>query len=103
MEASFMDKPLFGDETIIHSLKARPILRCHLGHTSTPEYLWTKSDFEYYQCPDCGLVWVNPQLTDESVAQIYAKSFQSKAFRRASPGNALSYKRLLQNLEPKNL
>jgi 2-polyprenyl-3-methyl-5-hydroxy-6-metoxy-1,4-benzoquinol methylase len=33
---------------------------------------WTKSSYRYVSCTNCGMVYINPQLSDESVADIYS-------------------------------
>lgn len=85
--------------TTIHGLEAVEI-GCNLGHDAPPIHLWDKDEFGYYRCPECGLVWVNPQLTDESVAHIYAKGFTSKLKSKPHPTNFLAYRRPLKRLAP---
>lgn len=34
--------------------------------------VWTKNSFRYVRCANCGLIYINPQLSDESVAHIYS-------------------------------
>ncbi|MDX1993558.1 MAG: class I SAM-dependent methyltransferase [bacterium] len=83
---------------IISGLTARPVTRCHLGHSAAPLHVWDKDGFGYYRCPQCGLLWVSPQLTDESVAQIYSSGFKSKHATRPRPANFLAYRPRLQRL-----
>lgn len=65
--------------TMIHGLPAQEKPFCPLHPDLTPEHIWTKDDFQYLCCPQCRLMWVNPQLTDEAVSQIYAAGFKSKS------------------------
>jgi 2-polyprenyl-3-methyl-5-hydroxy-6-metoxy-1,4-benzoquinol methylase len=90
-----------GQVVDIGGLKAVQTARCKLGHTDEPSLLWTKNGFRYLQCPSCKLVWVDPQLTDESVAQIYATIFQNK-LEPASPTNFSAYIGVLKQLAPYN-
>jgi len=62
----------------IEGLDAVPILTCNVGHDITPKQLWKKDGFTYLSCPKCGLMWVSPQLTDESVSEIYATEYKNK-------------------------
>lgn len=64
--------------TVIHGLTARDIPDCSLHPDFKPSKIWTKDGFDYFQCQQCGLMWVNPQLTDEAVAEIYATGFKHK-------------------------
>jgi 2-polyprenyl-3-methyl-5-hydroxy-6-metoxy-1,4-benzoquinol methylase len=84
----------------IHDLEATPIFTCNLGHTSTPVYLWNKDGFDYLRCPTCGLIWVNPQLTDSAVAKIYASGFKSKQQAHERPTKFLAYRSRLRRLAP---
>jgi 2-polyprenyl-3-methyl-5-hydroxy-6-metoxy-1,4-benzoquinol methylase len=75
---------------------------CNLGHKENPRILWTKGDFNYLRCPICGLVWVDPQLTDVSVAKIYQQTFKGKLDIHPRPTNFLAYKARLNILQPYN-
>jgi len=35
--------------------------------------VWRKNRYRYVRCTRCGLIYINPQLTDESVARIYSE------------------------------
>ena len=84
----------------IGGLTAVPIPHCNLGHTTPPQHLWDKDGFGYYHCTECGLVWVSPQLTDDSVAQIYASAFGDKLSTRQNPTNFVAYQSRLKQLHP---
>jgi len=84
----------------IAGLDAIPIVQCNLGHTSQPKHLWDKDGFGYYRCPECGLAWVSPQLTDNSVSQIYATIFSNKHSKHQRPSNFSAYAPVLKKLRP---
>ncbi len=86
--------------TQIAGLDAVHITSCNLGHRSEPEHLWDKDGFGYYRCADCGLVWVSPQLTDESVAHIYKTVFGNKHAARQRPDNFNVYQPILEQIQP---
>jgi 2-polyprenyl-3-methyl-5-hydroxy-6-metoxy-1,4-benzoquinol methylase len=49
------------------------IVRCPICGQRTREVdLWTKNSFRYVRCVNCGLIYINPQLSDETVAEIYS-------------------------------
>lgn len=72
---------------------------CNLGHLESPRLLWSKNGFDYLQCPACKLVWVNPQLTDQSVERIYHTIFGSKFVSNPLPNNFIAYKARLNGLK----
>ena len=48
-------------------------VRCPICGQRTKEVeLWTKNSFRYVRCANCGLIYINPQLSDEAVAHIYS-------------------------------
>ncbi|MCK4271409.1 class I SAM-dependent methyltransferase [bacterium] len=48
-------------------------VKCPLCGQHTKEaVLWIKNAYRYVQCTVCGMIYINPQLSDESVAQIYS-------------------------------
>ncbi len=53
------------------SLDTVPCPICGPGTREVP--LWTKNRYRYIRCARCGLIYINPQLTDESVARIYSE------------------------------
>lgn len=67
--------------SLIYGLPAQEIPLCSLHPAEKPEKIWTKDGFDYLQCPQCALVWVNPQLTDDAVSEIYAVGFKQKQGR----------------------
>lgn len=83
---------------IVDGLEAVEILNCNLGHQIDPQILWEKDGFAYCRCPECGLVWVNPQLTDDSVAKIYAAGFKSKLSARDRPQNFRAHRSVLRRI-----
>jgi len=49
----------------------REKVRCPICGLRTKEvHLWTKNSFRYVRCTNCGLVCINPQLSDETIADI---------------------------------
>lgn len=86
---------------MIHGLEAKHIT-CNLGHKEIPTLLWKKDSFDYLSCPICGLVWVDPQLTNESVAEIYRQTFVDKLDAHPRPTSFLAYKSRLHMLHPYN-
>lgn len=53
-------------------MKTETIL-CPICRQRTREVaVWTKNSFRYVRCANCGLLYINPQLSDESVADIYS-------------------------------
>jgi len=53
------------------SLARVPCPICGPGTREVP--LWKKNQLQYVRCDRCGLVYINPQLTDDSVARIYSE------------------------------
>lgn len=48
-------------------------ISCSLCRRRTSEAeLWTKNGFRYVRCINCGLIYINPQYTDGTVAEIYS-------------------------------
>jgi len=48
-------------------------ISCPICRRRTNEVqLWTKNAFQYVRCVNCGLIYINPQLSDEAVANIYS-------------------------------
>jgi len=48
-------------------------ISCPICQRCTEEVkLWTKNTFQYVRCVTCGLNYINPQLSDEAVADIYS-------------------------------
>lgn len=86
----------------IEELEVVPIACCNLRHSSSPTHLWDKDDFGYYRCPVCGLVWVSPQLTDESVAHIYLHGFDAKLLAHPRPTSFTAYSARLRRMAPYN-
>ena len=54
-------------------MKTREVFCPICGQGTREIDLWTKNLFRYVKCTTCGLVYINPQLTDESVASIYTE------------------------------
>jgi 2-polyprenyl-3-methyl-5-hydroxy-6-metoxy-1,4-benzoquinol methylase len=52
------------------SLVRVPCPVCGPGVREVP--VWEKNRYRYVRCARCGLIYINPQLTDESVARIYS-------------------------------
>jgi len=84
----------------IHELEARTCNRCILHPDSTPLDLWTKDGFKYHRCQECGLMWVNPQLTDASVAIIYDTGFKAKQGKQAVYPGKRNFREGLQLIAP---
>jgi 2-polyprenyl-3-methyl-5-hydroxy-6-metoxy-1,4-benzoquinol methylase len=53
------------------SLARVPCPVCGPGIREIP--VWRKNRYRYVRCARCGLIYINPQLTDESVARIYSE------------------------------
>jgi len=53
------------------SLTRVPCPICGPGIREIP--VWQKNQLRYVRCARCGLMYINPQLTDESVARIYSE------------------------------
>lgn len=88
---------------VIHgNLEALPLTNCALGHQQEGIFLWEKDGFSYLQCPECGLVWVNPQLTDSAVSQIYADGFKEKLGSSPQSISQFTYRRPLAILSRYN-
>jgi len=62
------------------SLDTVPCPICGPGTREVP--VWTKSRYRYVRCSRCGLIYINPQLTDESVARIYSEELYDQKSER---------------------
>lgn len=63
---------------------------------------WTKNGFRYVRCGNCGLIYINPQLSDEAVADIYSNVLYEQKSARLDLllPNLETYKsRLLEKFE----
>jgi len=61
---------------------------CHLCEGTRIYYLFSTSGYRVVQCSDCGLVFLNPQPSDEELARIYGVDYflgsDSEAGRKAA-------------------
>ncbi len=62
------------------SLARVPCPICGPGIREIP--VWQKNRYRYVRCARCGLVYINPQLTDESVARIYSEQLYDQKSER---------------------
>ncbi len=47
---------------------------CPLGCPGQPEPLFIKDGSNFVRCPSCGLIYVNPQLTESALTKHFASS-----------------------------
>ena len=48
---------------------------CHVCKSARLRYLFSISDYRVVRCDDCGLVFLNPQLSDDELARIYSANY----------------------------
>src|SRR5664279_3474877 len=59
-----------------HSSKERhPVKTCHVCGGARFYYLFSASDYRVVRCDDCGLVFLNPQPSDDELAWIYSADY----------------------------
>jgi 2-polyprenyl-3-methyl-5-hydroxy-6-metoxy-1,4-benzoquinol methylase len=59
-----------------HQLKERhPAKACHVCGGARFYYLFSASDYRVVRCDDCGLVFLNPQPSDDELARIYSADY----------------------------
>ncbi|MDR3377122.1 MAG: glycosyltransferase [Verrucomicrobiae bacterium] len=66
---------------------ARPMVKtCHVCKSTRVYYLFSACDYRVVRCEDCGLVFLNPQPSEEELARIYGANYflgsESEAGRR---------------------
>jgi 2-polyprenyl-3-methyl-5-hydroxy-6-metoxy-1,4-benzoquinol methylase len=71
----------------INPATVRPMVKtCHVCQSTRVYYLFSASDYRVVRCEDCGLVFLNPQPSEEELVRIYqANDFrgsESEAGRR---------------------
>jgi SAM-dependent methyltransferase len=67
--------------------RAACVTACSLCGAAEAATVFTRHDFRYQRCLDCGLVRVSPQLTQLAIADIYRDGYASKS-RAAVPVDA---------------
>lgn len=72
------------------------IIDCVLCGSNVHKLLWIKNDFRYVQCGNCKLVFINPQLTIDSVKKIYQVGFTSKYAAKPTRLNIKPYVEVLK-------
>lgn len=62
-------------------IDGRPVkdVNCSLCSGNNIEVLFSKHQFDWVRCKNCGMVWVNPQLLPESISEIYEKIYPTKS------------------------
>jgi len=64
-----------------------PVKACHVCEGGRVYYLFSTSDYRVVRCDDCGLVFLNPQPSDDELARIYGANYflgsESEAGRQA--------------------
>jgi 2-polyprenyl-3-methyl-5-hydroxy-6-metoxy-1,4-benzoquinol methylase len=72
------------------------------GPPSAEVLIWTKNRYRYVRCVRCGMIYINPQLTDQSVARIYSQDLYDQKSERLDlllPGLERYKSRLLKKFE----
>jgi SAM-dependent methyltransferase len=52
-----------------------PVKTCHVCEGGRVYYLFSTSDYRVVRCNDCGLVFLNPQPSDDELARIYSANY----------------------------
>src|ERR1039458_5391925 len=52
-----------------------PVKACHVCEGVRVYYLFSTSDHRVVRCEDCGLVFLNPQPSDDELARIYGADY----------------------------
>jgi hypothetical protein len=69
------------------STERHPAKACHVCGGARFYYLFSASDYRVVRCDDCGLVFLNPQPSDDELARIYgADYFLGQQHRKRLPG-----------------
>ncbi len=55
--------------------KRPPVKACHVCGGARVYYLFSASDYRVVRCEDCGLIFLNPQPSDDDLARIYGASY----------------------------
>jgi 2-polyprenyl-3-methyl-5-hydroxy-6-metoxy-1,4-benzoquinol methylase len=63
---------------------------CSLCGAVEARTLFARHGFRYEKCRDCGLVRVNPQLTQEAIADIYRHGYENKSAAASPVGSPVS-------------
>jgi 2-polyprenyl-3-methyl-5-hydroxy-6-metoxy-1,4-benzoquinol methylase len=58
-----------------HSSERPPVKACHVCEGGRVYYLFSTSDYRVVRCDDCGLVFLNPQPSDDELARIYGANY----------------------------
>jgi len=58
-----------------HSNKRHTIKTCQVCQSARIYYLFTTCDCRVVRCDDCGLVFLNPQPSDDELARIYGENY----------------------------
>lgn len=78
---------------------------CNICGSKEHSALWVKDEFQYNRCNDCGLVYINPRLTEEEISKIYRTLFKGKSLSKPPPLDFTSYKeffKLIANYRKNN-
>jgi SAM-dependent methyltransferase len=57
--------------SFVDRLESSNITACHFCKSHQFERLWSKNSFDYLKCQKCQMIFVNPQLKEESVDEIH--------------------------------
>ena len=55
--------------------KPESFVNCYACHGKKSALHWQKFGYDLWRCPDCGLLWVNPMLSDAEMTHFYEQEF----------------------------
>lgn len=53
----------------------QPVKACHICESARIYYLFSTADYRVVRCDNCGLVFLNPQPSDDELARIYGANY----------------------------
>ncbi|MCH7535372.1 MAG: class I SAM-dependent methyltransferase, partial [Bacteroidetes bacterium] len=71
---------------------------CNICGETPQKLLWVKNYFRYVKCRVCGLVFVNPQLTQPEVEKIYSIGYDSKSSAKPPPSDFFKFETVLKKI-----
>lgn len=69
-----------------------PVKSCHVCEGTRIYYLFSSNGFRAVRCEDCGLVFLNPQPSDEELARIYGGDYFRGAETKEYPRDSREFK-----------
>ena len=74
-------------------------VQCNICSSESTDLLWAKDGFQYVKCKRCGLVYVNPRLTEDEIRRIDEEGFTSRCDTHPEPLDFQSYRGFFSRID----